>query len=118
MRWICLPDRALQSESVGVVHAALGGACDVGGEALVALVERALGGGVFAPGLPACGAAPVVALKQPPDDVGQQLAIGDQRIMGPSGQEIRPLRRVEIVNDHATPQNAALVRIGVSPSAT
>jgi hypothetical protein len=53
----------LQFESVAAVHAALGGASDVGGEALVALVERALGGGVVAPGLAACGAADVVVVE-------------------------------------------------------
>jgi hypothetical protein len=49
---------------------------DAGGEALVALVERALGGAVFAPGLAARGAAGVVAIEQPADDVGEQLALG------------------------------------------
>jgi len=52
-------------------------------------------------------------------EVGQAgLEPGDQRIMGPSDHEIRPFRRVEIMNDHAIPQNAALVRIGASPWAT
>jgi hypothetical protein len=39
-------------------------------------MERALRGGVFAPGLVACAAAGVVAVEQPADDVGEQLAVG------------------------------------------
>ena len=42
----------------------------------VALVERALGGGVVAPCLAACGAAGVVAVEQPANDFGEQLAVG------------------------------------------